>query len=221
MAQTYHVLVIDNKTVHLSALVSLLNKTIPISRLTVETTREVTTAQVKDADLVILSGGTGRSIEKNPETFKKLIKLLIQENKPTIGICLGGEAVAFYFGAELVQLPIRRVGNIRINLHAELATIVGKTSIMVYEFHKWYINLLDHKDIKILATSKDGVEVFRHKSLPLWGLQFHPEINRKNNEGHKIFTHIVKQLGLKTLTNVSKESRMSEYAEHGTKTSKA
>lgn len=189
----YHVLVVDNNTVHLPHLLDLLSHTMPISRITIETTREVKAVQVRDADLVILSGGTGRSIEKNPGTFKQLIELVVNEKKPCIGICLGAEAMAFYFGAELRSLPIRRVGRIKIALMHPLSAWLNKDEARVYEFHKWYMPLQDIPELNILATSKDGIEIFHHNLLPMWGMQFHPELQTERSDGGQLFAKVVQQ----------------------------
>jgi GMP synthase-like glutamine amidotransferase len=125
-----------------------------------------------------------------------MVDLAKKYRKPTIGICLGAEAIAVYFGSELKEMPVRRVGNIRINLDPGFAEAAGqKGRAMVYEFHKWRIE--DVKEpLVCLATSKDRVELFRHKTLPIWGMQFHPEVKRLDNSGHLIFEHILRRTGL-------------------------
>lgn len=191
----YKVLVVDNSTVHLPKLIGLINEKITVQALTVETTREVVPDQVESADLIVLSGGTGRSIEKNPITFRNLTKLIAESGRPVIGVCLGAEALAVHFGGRLEKMPIRRVGNTRISLEEPLRDALGANSIMVNEFHSWLI--ASGGELQVLATSKDRIEAFRHPTRPIFGLQFHPEIRRRNNDGHRIFETFLVWAGLR------------------------
>jgi anthranilate/para-aminobenzoate synthase component II len=191
-----NVLIVDNKSAHLERLKELLVEKLGNVTFSFCDARDITDDIVKHAELVVISGGWGRSIIKNPGTFNKLIDTLAKHAKPTIGICLGAEAIAAAYGATLVELPVRRVGNIRISISdAELANTLGKSDLAVYEFHKWYINQTT-SPIIALATSKDGVEIIRHRELPMWGLQFHPEVRRLDNNGHKIFEYVLNELGV-------------------------
>ena len=190
-----HVLVVDNKSAHLEKLRDLILNKLGDVDFTLRDPREMHLDDVLGVDLVVFSGGWGRSIEKNPGTFKRMVQLVIDAKKPAIGICLGAEAIAVHYGSELVELPVRRVGNIPLKIEDEsLKKALVTDSVMVYEFHKWYIPTV-LSPLVPLATSKDGVECFKHPSLPLWGLQFHPEVSRLNNKGHEIFEYALTDLG--------------------------
>ncbi len=124
--------------------------------------------------------------------------LVVRNNKPTIGICLGAEAIAVYFGAQLEQMSVRRVGNIPVTLTKDGWKQIKTKRPMIYEFHKWKIVNLS-PPLLTLGVSKDGPEIFRHKKLPIFGLQFHPEVRRNDNEGHLFF-----ELTLKDIIKVPK-----------------
>ncbi len=193
-----NVLIVDNVTVHLPKLVKLVTAKIPGSQIRIVGTREVTEKEVTNADLVILSGGTGRSIEKNPETYRRVVGIIEKNLVPSIGVCLGAEAIADYFGNSLQQMTVRRVGNIAIDFENELWEVDCEVPVMVYEFHKW--KLPDTKlPLVSIARSKDGVEIFRHQNLPIIGLQFHPEVRRKKNCGHMLFAKALNELQFKTI----------------------
>lgn len=189
-----HVLVVDNKSAHLEKLRDLIKSRLGDVDFTLRDPREMHFDDVLGVDLVVFSGGWGRSIEKNPGTFKRMVQLVIDANKPAIGICLGAEAIAVHFGSELVELPVRRVGNIPLTLSRQLEDTLGTEKVMAYEFHKWCIPSI-RRPLISLATSKDGIECFKHETLPLWGMQFHPEVLRLNNSGHKIFDQALIDLG--------------------------
>lgn len=190
-----NILIVDNQSVHLESLRLIIDeKVIGDINFRLEATRDVTSDHIDWADLVVLSGGTGRSIEKNPKTFKRLVAALVASQKPVVGICLGAEAIAVYYGAKLKDIGVRRAGNIAIYLYPEFASAMDlKERSIVYEFHRWSIPELG-EPLVALAESKDGVEIFRHTMLPIWGLQFHPEVRRRNNGGHTILESILQML---------------------------
>jgi len=189
-----YVLIVDNKSAHIERLKTLISEKLGRVTFSLHDPRELTPEHTQEADLVIISGGSGRSVVKNPQTFKRVIDFVTQSSTPTIGICLGAEALGVAYGGHLRELPVRRVGNVRINLDPNLSKSLGTDSVMVNEFHKWIIEDIS-KPLKSLASSKDGVEILKHARLPLWGLQFHPEVRRLNNAGHKIFGQILIKLG--------------------------
>lgn len=199
------ILIIDNTTVHLPRLIELVEEKIPDPKILIEVTNDLKSEHVRSADLVILSGGTGRSVEKNTEMYNRVVGLAVKNNKPTVGICLGAEAIAVYFGAKLEQMPVRRVGNIPLSLNkGNWKRKVGNRP-MVYEFHKWKItNII--QPLLILATSKDGPEIFKHNKQPMYGLQFHPEVRRNDNQGHLFLELILKDIlkGHKITENLAK-----------------
>lgn len=191
------VLIVDNSSVHLTKLQDLITEKLGPVEFVIYGPREMQDDHLPKVDLVIFSGGTGRSIEKNPQTFERMVDLAAKHKKPTVGICLGAEAIAVRFGSKLRELRVRRVGNVRINFtsagHKDFSSV--DSSVMAYEFHKWCIDGVK-KPLKIVASSKDGVEIFKHADLPMWGIQFHPEVRRKNNEGHLVFEDILRDIGV-------------------------
>lgn len=186
------VLLIDNKSAHLIRLKKLTRQKLGTVDFRLRDPREMRDEDVAWAELVIISGGTGRSIEKNPLTFKKMVQRLVTAGKPTVGICLGAEAIAVYFGSTLRSIGVRRVGNVKVHLEADAPAVnpANDRSFMAYEFHRWAIDEV-HTPLVKLAYSKDGVEIFRHESMPIWGLQFHPEVRRRDNGGHILFEYVL------------------------------
>jgi GMP synthase-like glutamine amidotransferase len=190
------VLIVDNKSAHLEKLRDLIAEKLDEAEFRLKDPRELDDTDMKWAELAVISGGWGRSIVKNPQTFERMVQYLANHKKPTIGICLGAEAIAAYYGSNLTENFVRRVGNVRIHLTEPLAKQLGLgESILAYEFHKWFIPEVS-LPLQNLATSKDGVEILRHTSLPMWGMQFHPEVRRKDNAGHLVFEHALRDLGI-------------------------
>jgi anthranilate synthase len=126
-------------------------------------------------DLLVLSPGPGR-----PEDFKidRTIALAIKKKLPVFGVCLGVQAIGEYFGGQLSQLatpahgrPSRvqnRGGCLLNNLPNEL--VVGR-------YHSLHVARdTMPKELAITASTEDGVVMaLEHKTLPIGGVQFHPE----------------------------------------------
>lgn len=126
-------------------------------------------------DLLVLSPGPGR-----PEDFgiKKTIDAALEKKLPVFGVCLGVQAIGEYFGGELGQLthpahgrPSRvqvRGGRLMRNLPIEI--VIGR-------YHSLFVERDSMPDVlSVTASTEDGVAMaLEHKTLPIAGVQFHPE----------------------------------------------
>lgn len=129
----------------------------------------------KQWDLLVLSPGPGR-----PEDFgiKKTIDAALENKLPVFGVCLGVQAIGEYFGGELSQLthpahgrPSRvqvRGGRLMRNLPNEI--VIGR-------YHSLYVERDSMPEVlSVTASTEDGVAMaLEHKTLPVGGVQFHPE----------------------------------------------
>ncbi|MGY3496021.1 anthranilate synthase component I [Bradyrhizobium sp. USDA 4502] len=129
----------------------------------------------KGWDLLVLSPGPGR-----PEDFgiAKTIDTALEKQLPIFGVCLGVQAIGEYFGGQLGQLgqpahgrPSRvqvRGGRLMQNLPNEI--VIGR-------YHSLYVERDSVPEVlAVTATTEDGVAmVIEHKTLPVGGVQFHPE----------------------------------------------
>lgn len=189
-----HVHIIDHKSVHLPLIAHLLTGSLPdLQKITFSKTDDDHQAHIDTADLIVLSGGT-RLVHLNPDTHRRLVSRLVKSRKPVFGICLGAEAIAQYFGAELEYLSERISGLSDIEvINPAFSSEVGK-SVTVFHHHRWSI-VSPPQDLIIDAQSESGVELFHHQSLPIWGSQFHPEARRGGNQGFVLFNAAMRQLG--------------------------
>lgn len=139
-------------------------------------------------DLLVLSPGPGR-----PEDFaiNKTIDAALEKKLPVFGVCLGVQAIGEYFGGELGQLthpahgrPSRvqvRGGRLMRNLPNEI--VIGR-------YHSLYVERDSMPEVlSVTASTEDGVAMaLEHKTLPVAGVQFHPEslMSLGNEVGLKI-----------------------------------
>lgn len=126
-------------------------------------------------DLLVLSPGPGR-----PEDFgiKQTIEAALENKLPVFGVCLGLQAIGEYFGGELGQLthpahgrPSRvqvRGGRLMHNLPNEV--VIGR-------YHSLFVERDSMPEVlRVTASTEDGVAMaLEHKTLPVAGVQFHPE----------------------------------------------
>ncbi|MDE2060839.1 MAG: anthranilate synthase component I [Bradyrhizobium sp.] len=126
-------------------------------------------------DLLVLSPGPGR-----PENFgiAATIDAALGKKLPIFGVCLGVQAIGEYFGGRLGQLrqpahgrPSRvqvRGGRLMRNLPNEI--VIGR-------YHSLYVERDGMPDVlEVTASTEDGVAMaIEHKTLPVAGVQFHPE----------------------------------------------
>jgi anthranilate synthase len=126
-------------------------------------------------DLLVLSPGPGR-----PEDFgmAATIETALGRKLPIFGVCLGLQAIGEYFGGQLGQLkqpahgrPSRvqiRGGRLMRNLPNEI--VIGR-------YHSLYVERDRMPDVlTVTASTEDGIAMaIEHKTLPVGGVQFHPE----------------------------------------------
>lgn len=180
------VLLIDNGT----TLLKKLEKLIPHH----EIVRRFDTFKIGEADgfdLVVLSGGSICPVTGNEEKFSQEINFIQNTKKPLIGICFGCELIVKAFGGELEKLNSREKGIKEVTILDPHFYEVSK--IKVYENHQWGITKLPDT-FAVLAESDDGVEIIKHKTLPMYGFQFHPENLVNESDGDELFLQIFIQL---------------------------
>lgn len=99
--------------------------------------------------------------------------------KNILGICLGHQAIAVAFGAELVQLrqpqhgaqqQLQIIGKPIIFEHISENTTIGL-------YHSWAVDISSLPAcFSVTSTNKNGIIMsIAHQSFKLIGLQFHPE----------------------------------------------
>lgn len=96
--------------------------------------------------------------------------------KPILGVCLGHQGLGVYFGARLMKAKQPKHGKIDTLTHTEHPLFAGiPPTFDATRYHSLVIDSLP-PELEIIASSGGGeIMGIAHKSLPLWGIQFHPE----------------------------------------------
>lgn len=97
---------------------------------------------------------------------------------PILGVCLGHQCIGDVFGGEVVRADRLMHGKTSMILHNDTELFAGLDN--PFEATRYH-SLIVKKDtlpdcLEITAwTDQDEIMGIRHKSLPIWGVQFHPE----------------------------------------------
>lgn len=169
-------LVVDNRDSFVYNLVQWLRETEQAPAFVVRDRDEICWAEADACDAVLLSPGPGIPAEagRMPELIARCAL-----QKPILGVCLGHQALGEYFGAKLHRLSRPLHGHlselVRVAPDPLLDTL--EEPVRVCRYHSWALDRKGFPDeLCITSLSEDGeIMSFRHRELPLHGLQFHPE----------------------------------------------
>ena len=145
---------------------------------------------LKKTNAIVLSPGPGLPIESN-DLMLVIEKFHLQ--KPILGVCLGMQALAVYFGGVLENQQEVKHGLSEKILITHPGVIFNEVNseTPVGLYHSWKINL--GSDSPFIATSFSENKVLmsmEHKVLPIYGVQFHPE-SIMTKEGKKMIQNFV------------------------------
>lgn len=148
-------------------------------------------------DLVVLSPGPG-----SPKDFDcaATIARARARKLPIFGVCLGLQALAESFGAELGQLDIPMHGKpSQVGFDKNSLLFEGLASpVTVGRYHSLYAKRETlPADFRVTSRTDDGVVMaFEHVSEPIAAVQFHPEsiMSLDQDAGHKIILNVVTKL---------------------------
>jgi anthranilate synthase component 2 len=93
-----------------------------------------------------------------------------------LGICLGHQAIGTYFGACLVKAvqPMHgKLSAVFLEKDYLFEEIPSQTTVVRY--HSLILEDLPFSMETIACTASQEVMAIRHKTLPVRGIQFHPE----------------------------------------------
>jgi len=95
---------------------------------------------------------------------------------PTLGVCLGHQAIVVAFGGTVGRAPEPRHGKVSQITHDGRGLFSGLPNPFVAtRYHS--LAAIEMPDVlEVTARSDDGVvQGIQHKELPIYGVQFHPE----------------------------------------------
>jgi len=171
-----NILLLDNYDSFTYNLKALIKRSVPGSEITVKRNSDPKIFSEK-YDVLIISPGpmTWNETGLLKELFEKKI---LKEKIPVLGICLGMQFIAGYFGADTGRMNnplhggqtiIRHTGDQLFEGIPEKFSAARYNSLGLYEEESEYLVFIAFEE------NSDAVMALRHKYLPVAGLQFHPE----------------------------------------------
>lgn len=144
-----------------------------------------------EADGLVLSGGA-LSLEGTHLTLGEEGSYLDRAPVPILAICVGHQFMAVHFGGEVHRAPAPEFGRVELDVDDGAPPLLEG---LPPRFHVW----ASHNDevvrvppeFRILAHSSScQVEIMAHQSRPLYGIQFHPEVEHTEH-GERIFQNFL------------------------------
>lgn len=120
--------------------------------------------------------------------------------KPILGVCLGHQSMGQVFGGKIVRARKVMHGKVSPVYHKGLGVFAGLPNpVTTTRYHSLIVekdSLPDCLEITAWTRHEDGsmdeIMGIRHKTLPLEGVQFHPE-SIMTDRGHDMLDNFLKQ----------------------------
>ena len=147
--------------------------------------------------LIVLSPGPGRPVDFN---LQRTIDIALANNIPLFGVCLGLQGIVEYFGGKLNVLDYPMHGKavaLDVKDKQDLFANIEDT-IEVGLYHSLYADRATlPQNLHITALSVSGIIMaIRHKQLPIWAVQFHPEslLSMHQQHGLRMIDNLLRQI---------------------------
>lgn len=136
-------------------------------------------------DLVFLSNGPG-----DPEDMGEAVNEIkkIVGKKPIVGICLGHQLLALTLDGETKKLKFGHRG-----CNHPVKDLINNRVHITSQNHGYYVATLpENMEITHVSMNDGTVEGMKHKELPIFSVQFHPEACPGPKDSEYIFDEFMK-----------------------------
>lgn len=133
--------------------------------------------------LIISGGNSMAAYFTNSGHAKDSIKLITEADVPVLGICMGFQLIGRIYNSALIISEERGWRKLKIVKDDVLLTGIPE------EFYAWENHLFTlkslPKDFELLAINESGsIQMMKHKSKNIYGVQFHPEKGDSDRFNH-------------------------------------
>jgi para-aminobenzoate synthetase component 2 len=154
-------------------------------------------------DAVLISPGPGTPSDAGLSI--PVVKLALKTGQPVFGVCLGHQCIAEAMGATVTSAPELMHGKTSVIVHNDSLVFKDiKQDFNATRYHSLaVVDSTVPEDLVVTArtgkspTSQGGVIMgLQHKSLPIYGVQFHPE-SVLTESGYQMLGNWLESIGLK------------------------
>lgn len=124
---------------------------------------------------VVVSPGPGTP-QQDSGVSNDVIRVFGQTT-PVLGVCLGQQCIGHVFGGEVVRAPRLMHGKVSPITHTGAGIFEGLPSpFIATRYHSLIVSEPLPGELEATAWTPEGELMgLRHKELPIFGVQFHPE----------------------------------------------
>jgi len=145
---------------------------------------------------VLLSPGPGTPAAAGVTV--PMVRAAAEQGIPVLGVCLGHQAIAEAFGAEVVRTPELLHGRTSQILHEGQGVLAGLPSpFTATRYHSLAVDPATvPAELEVTGSTESGIVMaVRHRELPVEGVQFHPEAVLTDG-GHRLLANWLTICGL-------------------------
>jgi len=193
MTAKTRILVVDNYDSFVFNLVQYLQQL--GAECTVLRNDEVQASAASDYDGVLISPGPGTPEEAGVSIA--MIKYCAEHAIPLFGVCLGHQAIGVAFGATVSRAPELLHGKTSQVHHTGAGVFTSlPTPFTATRYHSLAVEPATiSEELEVTGKTESGVVMsMRHKTLPIEGVQFHPE-SVLTEHGHLMLANWLTQCG--------------------------
>jgi anthranilate synthase/aminodeoxychorismate synthase-like glutamine amidotransferase len=152
----------------------------------------VAEALALEPHLVLLSPGPGRP--EDAGIICAAIPAFAAAGIPVLGVCLGHQAIGHVYGGAVVRAPSLMHGKTSPIEHRGVGVFEGLPSpLIATRYHSLVIDPASLPDcLQVTATCDDIIMGVRHRTLPVEGVQFHPE-SILTSAGHDLLRNFLRR----------------------------
>lgn len=125
-----------------------------------------------------------------------LVAGCVEAGKPLLGVCLGHQAIGQHFGGKVVRARQLMHGKTSPVSHDGTGLFAGLPSpFTATRYHSLVVEDIP-QELIVNATADDATVMgFRHATLPVHGVQFHPE-SIATEHGHAMLANFMRLAGI-------------------------
>ena len=140
---------------------------------------------------IFLSNGPGDPYATGNKVIP-VIKELIKKEIPIFGICLGHQILSLALGASTKKMfqghrggnhPVKNLQNLKVEITSQNHGFEVDRSSLSKEIIETHISLFD--------GSNEGI---KHKNLPIFSVQYHPEASPGPHDSHYLFKEFIEMI---------------------------